>query len=131
VIAASIMALSGGDVGSSLFLAAALLAGLPVIDTALVLISRRRSGIPLVMGGTDHMTHRLLMRLGSARNVALVLGGIQSLLGAIAVAAVQMGKDSVVAAWTIWLVAAARLDRCARVHRLVSRAIVREAHASI
>ena len=55
-------------------LAAVILAGLPVLDTALVMVSRRRAGMPLLTGGRDHLTHRLVTRLGSPRAVALALG---------------------------------------------------------
>ncbi len=75
VVAATIMVLpDGGELGWTQILAAVILAGLPVVDTALVMISRRRAGIPLLTGGRDHMTHRLLSRLGSPRTVAVVLG---------------------------------------------------------
>ena len=74
VIAASLMAVpAGDDVGWSFVLAAALLAGLPVLDTTLVMVSRRRAGVPLLTGGRDHLTHRLFTRLGSPRTVALTL----------------------------------------------------------
>ncbi|HEY6779346.1 MAG TPA: MraY family glycosyltransferase, partial [Thermoleophilaceae bacterium] len=107
VIAAALMALQyeeGG--GFEHVLAAVLLAGLPVLDTSLVMISRRRAGIPLLTGGRDHLTHRLLSRLGTPRTVAGTLGAIQAGLVAIAVGAVQSGRGSVIAAWSIWFVAA-------------------------
>ena len=34
------------------------LVGLPALDTALVVISRRRRGVSLLSGGRDHLTHR-------------------------------------------------------------------------
>ena len=43
--------------------AVALLAGLALFDTTLVVISRWRDGRPIYLGGTDHTSHRLL-RLG-------------------------------------------------------------------
>ena len=52
-------------------LAAVILAGLPVVDTVLVLISRGRGGVPLLQGGRDHITHRLLPRLAQPRAVAI------------------------------------------------------------
>ena len=51
VVAATIMVLpDGGELGWTQILAAVILAGLPVVDTALVMISRRRAGIPLAHG---------------------------------------------------------------------------------
>ena len=48
-------------------LAAVLLAGVPVLDTTLVMISRRRAGVSLLTGGRDHLTHRLAPAAGHAR----------------------------------------------------------------
>ncbi len=107
VVAATIMALpNGGGIGLPGVLAALILAGLPVVDTALVMISRRRAAVPLLMGGRDHMTHRLATRLGSARTVALTLGTIQALLGALAIGVIELGQGSIVSAWAIWFVVA-------------------------
>jgi UDP-GlcNAc:undecaprenyl-phosphate GlcNAc-1-phosphate transferase len=45
------------------------------VDTCVVLVSRRRAGRPLMLGGTDHVSHRL-RRLGlSTGQVALALSG--------------------------------------------------------
>ena len=107
IVAASIMALPIGDeLGFEHLLAAVLLAGLPVLDTTLVSISRRRAGISLLTGGRDHLTHRLAVRLGSPRTVALALGAAQACLGAIAIGVVQLGHGSVAVAWTIWFLVA-------------------------
>ena len=70
VVAATIMALPDEGGGWTPILAAVILAGLPVLDTTLVMISRRRAGIPLLTAGRDHLTHRLVTRLGSPRAVA-------------------------------------------------------------
>src|SRR5680860_309943 len=107
VVAAAIMALpDANELGSTQILAAVMLAGLPVVDTALVMISRRRARIPLLTGGRDHMTHRLATRLGEPRRVAIALGTIQAVLGAVAVGVVQLGEGLVVSAWATWFVAA-------------------------
>jgi UDP-GlcNAc:undecaprenyl-phosphate GlcNAc-1-phosphate transferase len=107
VVAASIMALPIGDeLGFEHLLAAVLLAGLPVLDTTLVSVSRRRAGISLLTAGRDHLTHRLAVRLGSARTVALSLGAVQAALGAVAIGVVQVGHGSVAVAWTIWFLVA-------------------------
>ena len=61
VVAASIMALPlGAELGLEHLLVGVLLAGLPVLDTALVSVSRRRAGLSLLQGGRDHLTHRLV-----------------------------------------------------------------------
>lgn len=79
-------------------LAGALLVGLPLFDAALVSFSRRRRGISLLQGGRDHLTHRLLRRLGSPRRVALALGGAQAVLGGVAVASNELGFGAVIVA---------------------------------
>jgi hypothetical protein len=75
-----------------------MLAGLPILDTALVMISRRRRGVPLMTGGRDHLTHRLQSRLGSTRAVAIALAVAQSLLGAAAIATNELGREAVLVA---------------------------------
>lgn len=50
------------------------------VDTCVVLISRHRAGRPLMLGGTDHVSHRL-RRLGfSTWQVAFVLSGTAALM---------------------------------------------------
>ncbi|MEJ7753241.1 MAG: MraY family glycosyltransferase, partial [Candidatus Limnocylindrales bacterium] len=108
VVAAAIMALPlGGEAGWHRLLAAVLLAGLPILDTSLVMVSRHRAGISLLQGGTDHLTHRLRRRLSSARAVALVLAGMQALLCLIAFSVTQLGDLSVAFVWATLVVGAA------------------------
>ena len=58
--------------------------GLPIFDTALVFISRRRRGVSFFKGGVDHTTHRL-KRLGmDGLSVALAVGLVNSGLGIVA-----------------------------------------------
>ena len=78
VLAGAIMAVPGDHSSVPVLLAAMILAGLPVVDTVLVLISRGRGGVPLIQGGRDHMTHRLLPRLARPRAVAIALGAVQA-----------------------------------------------------
>ncbi len=107
VVAASIMALPLGDeLGFEHLLAAVLLAGLPILDTTLVSVSRRRAGVSLLTGGRDHLTHRLAARLGNARTVAFALGAVQACVAAVAIGVVQLGHGSVAVAWTIWFLVA-------------------------
>jgi UDP-GlcNAc:undecaprenyl-phosphate GlcNAc-1-phosphate transferase len=72
-------------------LAGGLLVGVPILDTALVSISRRRRGVPLVTGGRDHLTHRLLRVLGSPSGVAAALALCQALLCAATIVGDQLG----------------------------------------
>ncbi|MBV9041195.1 MAG: undecaprenyl/decaprenyl-phosphate alpha-N-acetylglucosaminyl 1-phosphate transferase [Acidimicrobiia bacterium] len=66
--------------------AVALLAGLALFDTTLVVISRAWHRRPIYMGGTDHTSHRL-MRLGmSTPAVGVVLMVVTGMCGAIGVA---------------------------------------------
>lgn len=102
VLAGSIMAVPGDDNSATMLLAAVILAGVPVVDTALVLISRGRGGVPLLQGGRDHITHRLLPRLAQPRAVAILLGVTQAALGVVAVAVVSLGEGEVLFAWCLW-----------------------------
>jgi len=93
LVAALAMATARGlHVGDESLLAVGLLAGLPILDTTLVSVSRTRRGVPLVTGGRDHLSHRLLMALGSPRAVAATLGLVQAILCALAVAGARWGE---------------------------------------
>ena len=83
-----------------------LLVGIPALDTALVIRSRRRRGVPVVTAGRDHLTHRSLVRLRTAKTVALTLGGVQAVVSAIALVAVRGSSTLIVAAVALYLVAA-------------------------
>lgn len=76
-----------------------LVLGLPMFDTTLVLISRRRRGVPWYQGGTDHTSHRLT-RLGlSQRRVVIALYAVSAGLGLVAVL-VTMAPTAQLA-WTV------------------------------
>jgi UDP-GlcNAc:undecaprenyl-phosphate GlcNAc-1-phosphate transferase len=78
VVAGAVMAAPGAQgFGWSAVLAMAPMVGLPILDTTLVVISRRRGGRPVLSGGRDHLTHRLRADLGSARIVAASLAIVQ------------------------------------------------------
>lgn len=81
-VAASLtmLAASGNASGGGALLVGGMLVGLFVFDTTLVIVSRSRQRIPLATGGRDHVTHRLLAKLGSARRVALALASVQAVL---------------------------------------------------
>lgn len=80
-IAATIMALPGtARLDWSLIPLAVVLVGLPALDTALVIVSRKRRGVGICTGGRDHLTHRLRARLGTPRRVAMALATGQAFL---------------------------------------------------
>jgi len=83
-----------------------LLVGVPALDSALVTISRRRRGIPLLTGGRDHLTHRARRRLRNAQAVAVALGSAQALLAALALAASRGNPVVIVSAVAVFLAAA-------------------------
>ena len=93
--AGAIAATSASDLGFGAVLCAGLIVGLVILDTTLVVISRRRRGISLLTGGRDHLTHRLLAITGSPRAVAGTLAVFQLALCAIAVAAATSGRHAV------------------------------------
>jgi UDP-GlcNAc:undecaprenyl-phosphate GlcNAc-1-phosphate transferase len=90
--------------GPSGVIVAALLVGLVIFDTTLVVISRSRAGIPVLTGGRDHLTHRLAGRVGKPRNVALTLAAAQLLLCALTISVVQAGAGWVLLAGGLGLV---------------------------
>jgi UDP-GlcNAc:undecaprenyl-phosphate GlcNAc-1-phosphate transferase len=61
------------------------LVGLPGLDTALVIISRLRRGVPVLSGGRDHITHRILAKTGSTNSVAVALAGGQAFFSILAI----------------------------------------------
>jgi hypothetical protein len=77
-----------------------LLVGLPAFDVALVTYSRRRRGLPIVTGGRDHLTHRLLGGLRSPRRVGATLAVAQGTLALVAIGGHEL------AGGTIWFVGA-------------------------
>jgi UDP-GlcNAc:undecaprenyl-phosphate/decaprenyl-phosphate GlcNAc-1-phosphate transferase len=92
VLAATIMAMPGGrHDGLALIPLAVVLVGLPALDTGLVIVSRRRRGAGVFVGGRDHLTHRLRGRLATPRRVALALAGGQAFLCLAGAALFQLG----------------------------------------
>jgi UDP-N-acetylmuramyl pentapeptide phosphotransferase/UDP-N-acetylglucosamine-1-phosphate transferase len=115
-----VMGASGGSAPAwQAFAIGVLLVGIPALDTALVIVSRRRRGVPVLQGGRDHLTHRTLSRLHDARAVALALGGTQAVLAALALVAAGRSSTILVAFVTLYLAGAATaivmLDRQAAV----------------
>jgi UDP-GlcNAc:undecaprenyl-phosphate GlcNAc-1-phosphate transferase len=84
---------------------------LPIFDTALVFVSRRRRKVSFFQGGVDHTTHRL-QRLGLDKlSVALAVGLINAALGLLAMFVMQasigeaytmLGALLLLALYVIW-----------------------------
>lgn len=91
----AILAARPAKTGAGGLLVGALLAGLPVFDTALVSVSRTRRGVRLVTGGRDHLSHRLLLVALDPRRVAIALAALQGLLSTLAIAGYELGADAV------------------------------------
>jgi UDP-GlcNAc:undecaprenyl-phosphate GlcNAc-1-phosphate transferase len=99
VVAATAMALPLERHVSSLELVAVLpLVAVPLIDTALVCVSRLRRRVPLYRGGRDHLTHRLLPLVGSARGVTATLALAQVTASGVAILAGRSGDEGAVVA---------------------------------
>ncbi|MDP9344652.1 MAG: undecaprenyl/decaprenyl-phosphate alpha-N-acetylglucosaminyl 1-phosphate transferase [Actinomycetota bacterium] len=86
---------------------AMLLVGIPLLDTCLVVISRRRRGVSVLSGGRDHLTHRTRRRLKTVRAVAVALGTAQGLLAVLALAAYRGGSVVLVIVVAAYVLAAA------------------------
>jgi UDP-GlcNAc:undecaprenyl-phosphate/decaprenyl-phosphate GlcNAc-1-phosphate transferase len=80
----------------------ALLVGVPLLDTTLVILDRLRGGRPVHVGGTDHMSHRLAALGLSPRRVAVAVYAAQAGCSALALwvarAPVGAGRVGVVVA---------------------------------
>ena len=109
LIACTIMAIPDGRLDWTLLFATAPLAGLPILDTTLVVVSRLRRGDQVLSGHRDHLTHRLLGMLGSERKVAVVLAAAQAALCGLSIALFQLDQAAVLAAAGAYLVAGAAI----------------------
>src|SRR3954470_428906 len=96
IAGASMKVASAGGLGAAGVLEAALILGLVILDTTLVVVSRRRGGRPLMTGGRDHLTHRLGNRLKTPRAVAASLAAGQLVLCAATLAVAQAGVAAMV-----------------------------------
>jgi UDP-GlcNAc:undecaprenyl-phosphate GlcNAc-1-phosphate transferase len=71
-----------------------LILGVPVFDTAFVVVARRRAGRPVLLGGTDHSSHRL-SRLGlSGRGVAFAVYTAQLACSTVAIVIVLRPQET-------------------------------------
>jgi hypothetical protein len=87
--------------GPSGVIVAALLVSLVIFDTTLVTISRSRAGQPVLIGGRDHLTHRLVRKLGTPRHVALALAVTQLAVCGLTIAVAQAGVGWVLLAGAV------------------------------
>jgi UDP-GlcNAc:undecaprenyl-phosphate GlcNAc-1-phosphate transferase len=99
----------GYPLGSSGVVVAALLVAMVILDTTLVTYSRTRGGRPVFSGGRDHLTHRVVERLGSPRAVAGTLATTQLLVCGIAIGVARAGVGWVLLAGGLSLVFGAAL----------------------
>lgn len=83
--------------GAGELFACGLFAGLPVLDSILVVISRRRRHVNVLRGGLDHLTHRLLPKLGTSARVVLTVGAVQAAVVTLAALADQLGPGALIA----------------------------------
>jgi UDP-GlcNAc:undecaprenyl-phosphate/decaprenyl-phosphate GlcNAc-1-phosphate transferase len=105
VAALTMSMLRGGyPLGSSGVVVAALLVALVILDTTLVTYSRTRGGRPVFSGGRDHLTHRVVDRLGSPRAVAATFALTQLLVCGIAIAVARAGVGWVLLAGGVCVV---------------------------
>jgi UDP-GlcNAc:undecaprenyl-phosphate GlcNAc-1-phosphate transferase len=94
VAGAAMAAVNQSGLGDVAILAAALVVGVPILDTSLVVLSRWRAGVSPLTAGRDHLTHRLLGRLESPRRVAVLLATTQAVLCAAAIGGHESGRVS-------------------------------------
>jgi UDP-GlcNAc:undecaprenyl-phosphate/decaprenyl-phosphate GlcNAc-1-phosphate transferase len=98
LVGASLMSVPTGNLaGWGAVAVATMIVGLPVFDTTLVIISRRRRGVPVLSGATDHTTHRLLAVLKTPPAVAAALAVVQTCLCALAIEATRLGDAALIA----------------------------------
>lgn len=91
---------------SNLFVGA-LLAGVPILDTTLVIVSRTRRKVSLLTGGRDHLTHRMLPAFGSPRAVAASFAVVQAGLCSLALLSAGLGTAAALAVASITVCAGA------------------------
>ena len=78
--------------------AGALIVALPLFDTMLVVVSRRRGGRPVLRGGTDHLSHRLRRAGLTPKGTAVALYLASGLAGALGLVLVRSANGFATAA---------------------------------
>lgn len=103
VAAGAMSAVNREYLGPSGIIIGALLVGLVIFDTTLVVVSRTRAGRSVFAGGRDHTTHRLAALLGSARHVAGALAGAQLMACVLTIGAARAGRGWVLLSGAVGL----------------------------
>jgi len=67
----------------------AMVIAVPLFDTLLVVVSRRRGGRPVLQGGTDHLSHRLRRSGLTAKGTAVAIYLLTTACGAVGLALVR------------------------------------------
>ena len=75
---------------------ALLVMALPILDTTLVIIVRKREGRAISQGGKDHTSHRLVYAGFTERQAVFILYGVSLLGGVAALATAQSGQPGTV-----------------------------------
>jgi UDP-GlcNAc:undecaprenyl-phosphate GlcNAc-1-phosphate transferase len=135
IAGASMKVASAGGLGAAGVLEAALILGLVILDTMLVVVSRRRGGRPLMTGGRDHLTHRLRTRLRTPRAVATSLAAAQLALCAATIGVAQagvvgmLGLAGLAIAGAVWAIG--QLERQPWFDAPAAKVLVDETHAEL
>src|SRR6266571_3920031 len=103
LVVASPTAVSGSLV--SILLIPLTIVAVPILDTALVTVTRTLSGRAISQGGRDHSTHRLIALGLTKRQVALLLYGVAALGGLLALFLMRLDHGLGVTVGTAFLVA--------------------------
>jgi len=101
ILAVAVMMVPQNALGLPALAIGALLVGVPLLDMAAVIVSRRRRGVGVFVGGRDHMTHRLFLVLDSERLVAGTLAGGQGTLCVVAVILSQRSSGTMIVGLSI------------------------------
>ena len=134
VAGTSMQVASAGSLGVAGALEAALILGLAILDTSLVMVSRRRGGRPLMTGGRDHLTHRLRTQLDTPRAVAGSLALTQFVLCSVAILAGLVGAGAILGVTALVLgigaLSITRLERKPWFDAPAAAVLVAETHAA-
>ena len=134
VAGTSMQVASAGGLGLAGVLETALILGLAILDTSLVMVSRRRGGRPLMTGGRDHLTHRLHTQLDTPRAVAGSLAVAQLSLCSLAIVAGLVGVGAILGVTALVLGAGAlaitRLERNPWFDAPAAQILLAETHAA-
>jgi UDP-GlcNAc:undecaprenyl-phosphate/decaprenyl-phosphate GlcNAc-1-phosphate transferase len=79
----------------------------PISDTTLVMLTRKLRGRPVSIGGTDHLSHRLIAYGFSEKKAVLALWALSILSGTVGIFAVSYGLTPLLSVVTLLLVAVA------------------------